>query len=204
MNKQLQQFNDDKPTLRFSPSAWAKLIFFRDIGDTEIGGFGITSADDLLYVHQFAVITQRVTTVSVKFDDNAVADFFDDQVDIGSKPEQFSRIWLHTHPADSPEPSMVDEETFERVFGQCDWAVMCIIAQDDSIYARLRFAAGPGGQILIPVTVDFAQPFEAADHQAWHKEYKDKVILDKPIAITCSADIEDDDFDDEFDEFWWK
>ena len=27
-----------KPILRFSPYAWAKLNFFRDRGDTEIGG----------------------------------------------------------------------------------------------------------------------------------------------------------------------
>src|SRR4051812_35743192 len=36
--------------LRFSPTAWAKLLFLRDIGDTEVGGFGITPADDLLFV----------------------------------------------------------------------------------------------------------------------------------------------------------
>ena len=28
------------PVLRFSPTAWAKLLFLRDAGDTEIGGFG--------------------------------------------------------------------------------------------------------------------------------------------------------------------
>src|SRR5262245_50863551 len=36
-------------TLRFSPTAWAKLLFLRDLGDSEIGGFGITPSDDLLY-----------------------------------------------------------------------------------------------------------------------------------------------------------
>ena len=29
------------PTLRFSPYAWAKLLFLRDLGETEVGGFGI-------------------------------------------------------------------------------------------------------------------------------------------------------------------
>ena len=38
------------PTLRFLPSAWAKLLFLRDYGDTEVGGFGITAADDLLLI----------------------------------------------------------------------------------------------------------------------------------------------------------
>ena len=34
------------PTLRFTPDAWAKLLFFCHYGDTEIGGFGVSAADD--------------------------------------------------------------------------------------------------------------------------------------------------------------
>ncbi len=81
--------------LRFSPTAWAKLLHFRDRGQTEIGGFGISKPDDLLFVHDFLTVKQEVTVASVSFDDNAVADFFEDQVDAGRKPEQFGRIWLH-------------------------------------------------------------------------------------------------------------
>jgi hypothetical protein len=32
-----------KTVLRFSPTAWAKLLYFRDRGETEIGGFGVTA-----------------------------------------------------------------------------------------------------------------------------------------------------------------
>ncbi len=38
------------PVLRFSPTAWAKLLFLRDSGETEVGGFGIAASDDLLLV----------------------------------------------------------------------------------------------------------------------------------------------------------
>jgi len=93
------------PILRFNPTAWAKLLYFRDKTDNEIGGFGITEADDLLYVTDFVTVKQQVTAVSVKFDDNSVADFFDSQVDLGRKPEQFARHWLHTHPGSLAEPS---------------------------------------------------------------------------------------------------
>ena len=72
---------------------------------------------------------QVCTGVSVAFDDQAVADFFDRQVDLGRRPEQFGRIWVHTHPGNSPEPSMTDEDTFARVFGRTDWAVMFILAR---------------------------------------------------------------------------
>ena len=84
-----------------------------------------------------------MTCVSVSFDDEAVADYFEDQVEAARVPQQFGRIWLHTHPGNSPEPSMTDENTFTRVFGSCDWAIMFIVAQDGRTFARLRFNAGP-------------------------------------------------------------
>ena len=162
-------------TLRFSPTAWAKLLYFRNQSEDEVGGFGITSPDDLLFVTDFITVKQEVTCVSVKFDDEAVGKFFDEQVDLGRKPEQFARVWLHTHPADCPNPSAKDEETFKRVFGSCQWAVMCIVAQDNSTYARLSFNIGPGGQILIPVEVGYSRDFGGSDHEGWDAEYKANV-----------------------------
>jgi proteasome lid subunit RPN8/RPN11 len=158
--------------LRFSPTAWAKLLYFRDKSANEVGGFGITAPDDLLFIQDFLTVKQEVTCVSVKFDDDAVSRFFDEQVDLGRKPEQFARLWLHTHPGDSPDPSTVDEETFQRVFGACQWAVMAVVAQDDSTYARLSFNIGPGGQILIPVEVDYSQDFGPSDHECWDLAYE--------------------------------
>lgn len=160
------------PTLRFSPYAWAKLLFLRDLGGTEVGGFGISAEDDPLLIEDVRLIGQQTTVVSVEFDDEAVADFFDEQIDVGLPPERFFRLWLHTHPGDSAEPSSVDEETFERVFGRCDWAVMAILAQEGQTYARLRFNAGPGGKFEIPMRVDYKQPFPAADPDGWRREYQ--------------------------------
>ena len=158
--------------LRFTPYAWAKLLFLRDAGPTEVGGFGISAAEDLLLIEDVRLIGQRTSVVTVAFDDESVADFFDQQVDAGLLPEQFFRLWLHTHPGESAEPSCVDEETFERVFGCCDWAVMAILAAGGATYARLRFAAGPGGEIEIPVRVDYSVSFARADHAAWEREYE--------------------------------
>jgi len=164
--------------LKFSPFAWAKLLYFRDKSDNEVGGFGITEPDDLLFVKDFATVKQKVDAISVKFNDEAVADFFDDQVDLGKKPEQFARIWLHTHPGDSPEPSTVDEETFERVFGSCQWAVMFILAQDNRSSAKLSFNVGPGGRILIPVQVDYSCEFGSSEHEKWDEEYQVNIEAD--------------------------
>ena len=161
--------------LRFSPTAWAKLVYFRDKSDNEVGGFAITDPDDLLFVREFITVKQEVTCVSVKFDDQAVADFFDTQVDLGRKPEQFARIWLHSHPGDSPEPSVIDEETFGRVFGNCQWAMLFVVAQDNKTYAKLRFNVGPRGQVLIPTEIDYSRDFIASDHERWDSEYTTNV-----------------------------
>jgi proteasome lid subunit RPN8/RPN11 len=173
-----------RPSLRFSPTAWAKLVFLRDITDNEVGGFGITEADDLLFVTDFILVKQKVTAVSVSFDDEAVANFFEDQVEAGRQPEQFARIWLHTHPGSSPQPSCTDESTFQRVFGSCDWSIMAIIAQGGSIYARLRFNAGPGGEVIIPVYVDYNCEFNASDFEVWQQQYMANVVEDNILALT--------------------
>jgi proteasome lid subunit RPN8/RPN11 len=165
-----------EPTLRFSPTAWAKLIYLRDLGWTEVGGFAISAADDLLCVDDVQMVRQDCSPVTVRFDDHSVADFFDRQIDAGLKPEQFSRIWVHTHPGNCPLPSSTDEETFERVFGQMEWAVMFILAKGGQTYARLRFNAGPGGEIKIPVSVDFTGSFAASDQESWKREYDANLI----------------------------
>jgi hypothetical protein len=186
-----QSMRPRPPVLRFTPTAWAKLEFFRDRGDTEIGGFAVTAPHDLLLIEEFITVPQATTCVSVAFDDAAVADFFEAQVDAGRKPEQFGRIWLHTHPGDSPTPSGTDEHTFTDVFGRCDWAVMFVLAQGGETYARLRFNVGPGGDILIPAEVDFARSFAGSDHPAWAAEYDRNIqslaLTDLGLDSRCNA-----------------
>ena len=53
---------------------------------------------------------------------------------------------------------------------------MLIIAQDNKTYARLRFSIGPGGQMQIPVQVDYSPPFGASDQPAWEAEYQANIL----------------------------
>ena len=199
-NKKKNQRNQ-RPVLRFSPTAWAKLLFMRDVTDNEVGGFGITEADDLLFVTDFTLVKQKVTAVSVSFEDESVANFFEDQVEVGRKPEQFARIWLHSHPGDSPEPSCTDESTFARVFGSCDWAIMFIVAQDSKTFARLRFNAGPGGEVKIPVYVDYSYEFDAADFEVWKQQYLANVVEDTAFSLTGKSKSTSGKQEDEVDIF---
>jgi hypothetical protein len=129
-NRTTRRSRPNQPVLRYTPTAWAKLLFLRDQGDTEIGGFGM-----------------------------------------GRIPEQFARIWIHTHPGDSARPSRTDEETFARVFGRCDWAVMAILARGGATSARLRFNHGPQADVAIRTSVDYRRAFGGSDHAQWAAEY---------------------------------
>jgi hypothetical protein len=155
--RSLPRLQPEQPdTLFFAPLAWLKLQWFCHQGDTEVGGFGLSADHNPLYVEDFVTVRQRVTSVSVQFDDDAVADLFDLLVDRGLQPQRFARLWVHTHPGASPLPSGPDEDTFARRFGACDWAVMFIVSRTGQTYARLAFSPGPGGQLLLPVAVHWA------------------------------------------------
>jgi hypothetical protein len=170
-------------TLRLTAYAWAKLLHLRDLGNTEVGGFGISSAKDLLLVEDICLVKQFCSEVTVRFDDEAVADYFDQQVDAGLPPERFARIWVHTHPGSSPQPSNTDEETFARCFSNSNWAVMFILARGGQSYARLRLNAGPGGSLILPVEVDFAEEFPASAQAAWEQEYHQTVHLEQLVTF---------------------
>jgi proteasome lid subunit RPN8/RPN11 len=187
-----------RQTLRFTPTAWAKLLYLRDIGPTEVGGFGISDASDLLLVEDIQLVEQVCSVVSVEFDDDSVADFFDKQVDAGRQPEQFARVWIHTHPGASPSPSGTDEETFERCFGGVDWALMHIIAEEGNTYTRARFNVGPGTERRLRSRVEFDREFPAADHEAWFIEYCDNVTVYDPFSSRHTF------ADTYYESDWWE
>jgi proteasome lid subunit RPN8/RPN11 len=161
------------PTLRFTPYAWAKLIWFRDRGNTEIGGFGITTKDDPLFVYDIAIPKQEVSSAFVEFNDNAVSDHFEDMFDQGIQPANCGRIWIHTHPAGLARPSSKDEETFARVFGKCDWAVMFILPKQEGHYCRVNFNTPIEHSIEIPYKIEFGCTFGASDIENWEETYKE-------------------------------
>jgi proteasome lid subunit RPN8/RPN11 len=180
-------------------------MYFLHAGETEVGGFGVAAEHDLLYVQDFVTLKQRTSCVSVEFADDAVADYFDTCVDAGLPPARFARIWCHTHPGHSPQPSHTDERTFARVFGSCDWSVMFIISRTGETYARLAFNAGPGGRIHLPVEVDWdawpqliAMEGIGLFERAWMAEYERNIDITErrgPISFRGWDDDPDDPYD---------
>ena len=177
--------------LIFSPLAWLKFQFLCHLGPTEVGAFAISDPKNPLYISTLMTVPQETTVATVKFDDTAVANYFDQCVDQGLKPAQFARLWLHSHPGDSALPSGVDEETFLRVFGTTDWAVMAILSRAGRTYARLQVNAGPGASCRLRCRVDWKSFPQELDEgwyarclSEWLHEYEQNVHHQALAALT--------------------
>jgi len=165
--------------LRFTPYAWAKLLWMRDRGDTEVAGYGVTATEDPLLVTDFVLIKQECTGASFDLDPEDGADYMDRMLDTGLPPWAYSNILIHTHPGNSPTPSGTDEKNFVAAFSHPNWAIMFIIAEGGAAYCRLKVNVGPGVIKEIKVAVDWTVPFGGTDTQAWETEYKAKVVEQK-------------------------
>ncbi len=158
--------------MKFDQSAWDKLCYLRDRGQTEVGGFAVSHDNDLLHVREIHLVPQETTSVTVKFADEGVADFTENMFEEGIEPRQCLRIWWHTHPGNSATPSFVDEETFEKVFGKCDWSIMFILAKGGEYYARLQLRGGSlEGSVILPVQVQRDVYYDPE----WEEEYHSNV-----------------------------
>ena len=116
--------------LKWTRSAYLKLLFMCKAADTEIGGFGITDPLDPLRVIDFELIKAEVTTSFVDFCDVSMAQFQAAQAEKGIHPRQCRRIWVHTHPSGmGATPSGQDRQTFDTYFKDMDYGVMFIMAQ---------------------------------------------------------------------------
>ncbi len=153
--------------MKFDQTAWDKLCYLRDKGQTEVGGFAVSHDDDLLHVREIHLVPQETTSVTVKFEDSGVADFTENMFEDGIHPRQCLRIWWHTHPGDSATPSFVDEDTFEKVFGKCSWSIMFILAEGGEHYARLQLRGDLEGSIILPVQVQRDMYYDPE----WAEEY---------------------------------
>ncbi len=94
--------------ISFSPLAWLKLQWFCHAGPTEVGGFGISAENNLLHIEDFVTVKQYTTPMTVRFGDQAVADLYDELIDKGLPVCRFARVWIHTHPCESAQPSSTD------------------------------------------------------------------------------------------------
>jgi len=182
--------------LQFTPYAWAKLLWMRDQGDTEVAGYATTATNNPLLVTDFRLIKQKCTKASFELDPDDLIEDVEHTVNQGLAPWQTHNILCHTHPGDSPNPSGTDEDNFIEAFSHPDWAIMFIIANGGATYCRLKINVGPGVVKESQIAINWKHPFKGMDTHAWEEEYKAKVVKTK-LSITKN------EYKGPEDSIWW-
>ncbi len=170
---------DKSPILRFSPTAWAKLLFLRDCGDTEVGGLGIASVADLLYVEDVALVRQVSPACLWPFSMKRWPTFSTGRWTPG-QVQQFAH--LAAYPSRQLLPAQPDRRRdFYEGFWQKPVGSDVYPGPRRRSYARLQFNVGPGGGLTIPVAVDYSRSFAGSNHAAWEKEFLENVFTPPPV-----------------------
>ncbi|RLD68823.1 MAG: hypothetical protein DRI98_11365 [Bacteroidetes bacterium] len=157
-----------------TPYVWAKLVYMRDKGNTEVGGFAVSKLEDPLYVEDFFLVPQEASQAFVSFDDEGIAEFQEEMLEQEKHPCQCTRIWIHTHPSHFSTPSSLDEETFQESFGNQDWSVMFILDRSNGFSCRLQTKINKeiNYSFEIDTEIDWSCSFKETNHKSWDLEYK--------------------------------
>ena len=176
-----------KLKLSFTPYAKAKIHHIRDIGSTEICGFGISTIENPTLVIDFVMVPQKCTSATAEMEDDGLLVYQDAMLAKNYDPWQFRSIWIHTHPGSSANPSGTDETTYTKFFKDKDFGIMYILAKGGSEYARIHTQNQFTKQdIIVDCEIDFSssKAWDASTLKTWDKEYKENVIVPKPIIKT--------------------
>lgn len=176
----------------FTCYAWSMYQFLRDAGKTEIGAFGITGdAKRPNLITDLLVPRQICNSVHVDVDPEDNQNCMLDLVERGLEPWQCQKIWLHTHPNMSPNPSGTDEQQFrECIQSVDDYYGFVILSTDGKIHAEVRyytndrFASFGGNGIAkqtVNIAVDYAYPFAASNRELWQSIYDEKIKEEKQV-----------------------
>ena len=134
--------------LRFSGLAYARINAFAGLADGEVSMFGISKRDNPLYVEDIKLIKHKASAAEVDLDDDGIADYLEDNLDEGIEPCECFRIWIHTHPGFGTNPSGCDRDTFVRVWGDSDWAVMAIFDPKENTWSVHLATNTPFGRTI--------------------------------------------------------
>lgn len=170
------------PELLFSEYAWHKLKYLYDKSvdkKTEISFCGISTAEKPLYVKDVVMPKQKGHSTETEWDSEDISEFVNQMLDKGYKPEEFFRIWIHTHPGFSCNPSGHDEKQIVELFGNVNFGVMAIMGKDHKMSAHLILNY-KSLRTITEIPVKYELPDYSEHHEKWDEEIEEAII---PTAI---------------------
>lgn len=162
-------------SIRIAGSAWAKALCWAFRKDDEVGFMGVTTAPETLDVSDVVMLKQEVGAAQTDLDGGAFGEMLEEMQDRGIGPVRCGKVWFHTHPDLSPEPSGQDLQTVHTLGGS-GWAAMVILGlKDRGVTAKGWLSLPtPMGRVLVarPVVVDWGWSLKS-----WQDEYDAKVSV---------------------------
>jgi len=126
------------PILHFTSEAWNHLLWLRDRGDTEVSAFGyLEDQKDNLVVESLIIPKQECSSATTEMDDESLSELGEAMTKKRVVPWRYTRVWIHTHPGESPTPSSKDWETFREIFGRSNWAIMFVLAKGGQTHCQM-------------------------------------------------------------------
>lgn len=173
----------EKPTrhhLVLSVYAYLKWQYMCYSTPLEVSAYGFSrgtkSFADLLYIEDLIILRQECSTCFTNIDSDAILEYYDKLADKDIPLQQGTRVWFHTHPQMSAQPSSTDTDTFAETFDNPDWSIMAILSQTNDMTARLK------------LTTEFAALEEDIDIKIDWSSYK----RDLPKVAQFAAEWEED------------
>ena len=137
--------------LKINSDAFDMFLYMRDYKPDEVTMFGLTYPQDPLHVYEFALVKQKVNSVSSDCDENYMADFVANNVDKGIMPINCERVWCHTHPmtgANSANPSGKDMATWnDKDNALKNFMIMMILSRSGEITCKLRIRSNLSNEV---------------------------------------------------------
>lgn len=117
-------YENDPPSVYYTPTAWHKIWAAVQVAQQEVGWLGLVDKlDDTTYlVTDIFVPRQEVSPATTDIEPDAVAELVEHLITIGEDPSKL-RYWGHSHVLMNVTPSMTDEEQVEEYLEDVDWFI---------------------------------------------------------------------------------
>ena len=184
-------------TITLSPLAYLHWQFICHAGPTEACAYGVTRATDDTYVERLHIPHQSCSVTYCESDEGQLSEHLLDAEMGVCNQDQIGRVWLHTHPAHSAQPSQIDENTFRDGWhGPHEFYTMMILAEGGQTYCRTRHAGDATSDARTPsqIRVDWAAlpaliPQLPALTATWTAEYAEKVKLRDVVGAAAWIEV---------------
>jgi len=177
--------------LNIPPHVMTKLHTWRGWGPSEVTGFFVSSKENVLDIIDAELVRAACSSVSVDITSEELLEFYQRMAEKGIYPSQL-RVWWHTHPKMTADPSHIDFDTFDELNQDRALGVMYILGEDhETCHLSIRDKeTGLESIEEIKISHQSVNSSWQLDYESLKKDYEEYVTMVKPfISKTALNDL---------------